>query len=115
MILGISLVAVLMTVFPIYAASMVSTINTNARGDRAHSLLTRKDMPLSSYNSAPCDTASQDANSGPPTNSGNIQPPFGIGSIVYFSDPNLTVNAPGIPVLWAGSVAVVDAFIIAII
>jgi hypothetical protein len=105
MMLSISLLTVFLTASPIYAATVTSTISTNVRGGQAHSLPANKDHTASLHTSSNSSTAG----------AGNLQTPYGIGSFLYFTDPSMTVNAPGISTLWATGLAVVDAFMIALI
>jgi hypothetical protein len=105
MMLSISLLTVFLTASPIYAATVTSTTSTNVRGGQAHSLPANKDHTASPHTSSNSSTAG----------AGNLQTPYGIGSFLYFTDPSMTVNAPGISTLWATGLAVVDAFIVALI
>lgn len=105
MMLSISLLAVFLTASPIYAATVISTTNTNVRGGQAHSLPARKDNTASQHTSSSSTAAS----------AGSIQTPFGIGSLLYFTDPNLTVNAPGVSPLWEVGLFVVDGFMVFLI
>jgi hypothetical protein len=72
--------------------------------------------PSPAQAAAPCSTAacqvgSNDANHGSANpNTGSIKIPFGLSSLVAFTAPKYTVDAPGMGFIWLSMVGVVDIF-----
>jgi hypothetical protein len=99
--LGVFGLTIPMIAAPVYAASTPPATHASTPAN-AHD----------SCDTAACQAGSSYANGGSSDpNSGKLMIPYHTGNLLAFTDPNYTVNAPGIPQIWLGMVGVVDLFI----